>query len=143
MILPVRNPLSRSDWRRCSSKTRETQHWKQGSCPQRGVNGVPSIRVKKTVVTEPGEQPDLIGAGQGDQQEKEDLSTELDCRLWLPPLQKRLPSLALFFFKFILFIFGHTLENPMDRGAWWVTVHRVAKSRTRLSDYTHLWHVEP
>ena len=24
---------------------------------------------------------------------------------------------------------------PMDRGAWWATVHRVAKSRTRLSDY--------
>ena len=22
------------------------------------------------------------------------------------------------------------LENPVDRGAWWVTVHRVAKSRT-------------
>ena len=22
------------------------------------------------------------------------------------------------------------LENPMDRGAWWATVHRVAKSRT-------------
>ena len=21
---------------------------------------------------------------------------------------------------------------PMDRGAWWATVHRVAKSRTRL-----------
>ena len=21
------------------------------------------------------------------------------------------------------------LENPMDRGAWWVTVHRVTKSR--------------
>ena len=28
------------------------------------------------------------------------------------------------------------LENPMDRGAWWVTVHGVAKSRTRLSDFT-------
>jgi len=28
------------------------------------------------------------------------------------------------------------LENPMDRGAWWATVHRVTKSRTRLSDYT-------
>ena len=26
------------------------------------------------------------------------------------------------------------LENPMDRGAWWATVHGVAKSRTRLSD---------
>ena len=26
------------------------------------------------------------------------------------------------------------LENHMDRGAWWVTVHGVAKSRTRLSD---------
>jgi len=22
------------------------------------------------------------------------------------------------------------LENPMDRGAWWATVHAVAKSRT-------------
>ena len=21
-------------------------------------------------------------------------------------------------------------ENPMDRGAWWATVHRVAKSQT-------------
>ena len=28
------------------------------------------------------------------------------------------------------------LENPMDRGAWWATVHGVAKSRTRLSNYT-------
>ena len=23
------------------------------------------------------------------------------------------------------------LENPMDRGAWWATVHRVTKSQTR------------
>ena len=28
------------------------------------------------------------------------------------------------------------LESPMDRGAW--RVHRVAKSRTRLSDFTSL-----
>ena len=28
------------------------------------------------------------------------------------------------------------LENPMDRGAWWATVHGVANSRTWLSD----WH---
>ena len=26
------------------------------------------------------------------------------------------------------------LENPMDTGAWWATVHGVAKSQTRLSD---------
>ena len=26
------------------------------------------------------------------------------------------------------------LENPMDRGAWWATVHGVTKSRTRLRD---------
>ena len=26
------------------------------------------------------------------------------------------------------------LGNPMDRGAWWATVHRVAKSQTRLSN---------
>ena len=24
------------------------------------------------------------------------------------------------------------LENPMDRAAWWVTVHGVSKSRTQL-----------
>ena len=26
------------------------------------------------------------------------------------------------------------LENPMDRGTWWATVHKVAKSRTQLSN---------
>ena len=30
------------------------------------------------------------------------------------------------------------LENPMDGRAWWATVHGVAKSRTRLNDFTHL-----
>ena len=34
---------------------------------------------------------------------------------------------------------GHSLqysclENPMDRGAWWDTVHRVVKSWTGLSN---------
>ena len=29
------------------------------------------------------------------------------------------------------------LENPMDREAWWATVHGAAKRRTRLSDFTH------
>ena len=29
------------------------------------------------------------------------------------------------------------LKNPMDGGAWWATVHGVAKSWTRLSDFTH------
>ena len=24
------------------------------------------------------------------------------------------------------------MENPMDRGAWWATVHRVAQSQARL-----------
>ena len=28
------------------------------------------------------------------------------------------------------------LENPMDRGAWWATVHGVALSQTGLSDFT-------
>ena len=28
------------------------------------------------------------------------------------------------------------LENSMDGGAWWATVHGVTKSRTRLSDFT-------
>ena len=32
------------------------------------------------------------------------------------------------------------LENPMDGGAWWATVHRVAKSETplkQLSTHAH------
>ena len=28
------------------------------------------------------------------------------------------------------------LENPMDGGAWWATVHGVAKGRTRLNGFT-------
>ena len=28
------------------------------------------------------------------------------------------------------------LENPMDRGVLWVTVHEVAKSQTRLTEHT-------
>ena len=32
------------------------------------------------------------------------------------------------------------LENAMDGGAWWATVHGVAKSRTRLSDFTFTFH---
>ena len=52
---------------------------------------------------------------------------------------------------FLFFIFFHffnregngtplqysCLENPMNGGAWWAAVHGVAKSRTRLSDFTH------
>ena len=29
------------------------------------------------------------------------------------------------------------LENAMDRGAWWVTVHEVTKSQTQLSGWVH------
>ena len=37
------------------------------------------------------------------------------------------------------------LENPMDRGAWRATVHRVAKSWTRLSNWacTHNFSLDP
>ena len=30
------------------------------------------------------------------------------------------------------------LENSLDRGAWWATVHGVAKNRTQLSNF-HIW----
>ena len=33
------------------------------------------------------------------------------------------------------------LENPMDGGAWWAAVHGVAKSRTRLSNFTFTFHL--
>ena len=32
------------------------------------------------------------------------------------------------------------LENPIDGVAWWVAVHGVAKSRTRLSDFAFTFH---
>ena len=32
------------------------------------------------------------------------------------------------------------LGRPMDRGAWWATVHGVAKSQTRLSEFTFIFH---
>ena len=34
------------------------------------------------------------------------------------------------------------LENPMDGGAWWTTVHGVAKSQTRLSNFTFTFHFD-
>ena len=33
------------------------------------------------------------------------------------------------------------LENPMDGGAWWATVHEFDKSQTRLSDFTFTFHL--
>ena len=32
---------------------------------------------------------------------------------------------------------------PMDRGAWWATVHAVTKSRTLLSDYIYICQSPP
>ena len=32
--------------------------------------------------------------------------------------------------------------KSMDRGAWWAAVHGVAKSRTRLSDFTFTFHFD-
>ena len=32
------------------------------------------------------------------------------------------------------------LENPLDREAWWAAVHGVAKSWTRLRDFTFPFH---
>ena len=33
------------------------------------------------------------------------------------------------------------LENPMDGGAWWAAVRGIAKSLTRLSDFTFTFHL--
>ena len=44
---------------------------------------------------------------------------------WEDPLEKGTATHSVF-----------CLGNSMDRGAWWATVHGVAKSRTQLSDLT-------
>ena len=35
------------------------------------------------------------------------------------------------------------LENAMDRGSWWATVHGVEKSQTRLKDFTFPFTLQP
>ena len=42
---------------------------------------------------------------------------------WEDPQEKEMSTYSYF-----------CLENPMDRGPWWATVHGVAKSWTQLSD---------
>ena len=56
-------------------------------------------------------------------------------------------GLYYFFFFFLLAIEGSGTprqysrrENPMDGEVWWATVHGVAKSRTRLSDFPFPFH---
>ena len=42
---------------------------------------------------------------------------------WEDPLEKEMPTLQY-----------SCLENTMDGGAWWATVHGIAKGWTRLSN---------
>ena len=35
------------------------------------------------------------------------------------------------------------LENPMNRGVWWTTAHKVRKSQTRLSNWVHYFFTVP
>ena len=70
----------------------------------------------------------------------------------LNPLNDTKKEVLFFFFPFcagVVCVFGESngtplqyscLENPMDGGAWWAAVHGVAKSRTRLSDFTFTFH---
>ena len=41
----------------------------------------------------------------------------------------------------LLYYLNSSLENAMDGGAWWAAVLGVAKSQTRLSDFTFTFHV--
>ena len=46
-------------------------------------------------------------------------------RVWTPT-----PAFSSFFYYFLFFPLQHScLEDSMDRGAWWVTVHRAAQSQ--------------
>ena len=44
------------------------------------------------------------------------------------------------YFTIIMPLRYSCLENPMDGGTWWAAVHGVAKSQTRLSDFTFTFH---
>ena len=67
--------------------------------------------------------------------------------IWLTTLE--IFPLFLKYMYLIDFFFGEgngtpfqysCLENPMDGGAWWAAVYGVARSRTRLSDFTFTFH---
>ena len=57
-------------------------------------------------------------------------------RWWLSAIP--ICSILLFclFFPPYCYLVISCLENPMGRGTWWAAVHGVAKSQTRLSDFT-------
>ena len=69
-----------------------------------------------------------------------------NCRWWRTVTSQTRKKLNVkYFFPKCLFGVGNgnllqycCLENFMDRGAWWVTVHRVAKSWTWLSEHKGL-----
>ena len=52
-----------------------------------------------------------------------------DLQIWKIPWRREWQPAPLFFF-FLFSLQYSCLENPMDRGAWWATVHQVAKSQT-------------
>ena len=73
---------------------------------------------------------------------------------FIPPSPSSLGVHTLFSMSVSLFLLRYTyigegngtplqyscLENPMDGGAWWAAVYGVAKSLTRLSDFTFTFH---
>ena len=54
--------------------------------------------------------------------------TWIQCLGWEDPLEEGMAT------DFSILAWRITL----DRGAWWITIHRVAKSQTQLSDETHM-----
>ena len=64
---------------------------------------------------------------------------------WVLPCIKKNPDIWGHVFNFVREGNGtplrySCLENPMDGGAWWAAVHAVARSQTRLSDFTFTFH---
>ena len=64
--------------------------------------------------------------------------TQVQSLGWEDPLEKEMSTHSSILARRILWT-----ENPMDREAWWATVHRVAKSRTRLSNFTFFLSLQP
>ena len=52
-------------------------------------------------------------------------------------------NLLQYSFFFFLILQYSCLENPMDRGAWWATVHGLQKSQTWLSTHARgIWRMQ-
>ena len=79
---------------------------------------------------------DSPGEGNGNPLQCSSLGNPTDRGAWWAPLSMELQRI----WRWLSHSSTLAWKNPMDGRAWWAAVYEVAKSRTRLSDFTFTFH---